>query len=88
MCRGEHKFKCNNGHCIAASYVCDQEDDCEDNSDELNCREHFADLVKFLSFCVIFPNLLHSHFVSLTFVSCGGHVGVGVGRDRGGITSP
>lgn len=30
-------FTCANGICIGAELKCDQENDCGDNSDELNC---------------------------------------------------
>lgn len=39
-CLGEHQFKCRNGPCIPATHICDAEDDCGDNSDETDCREH------------------------------------------------
>ena len=29
--------RCGNGECIAYSWVCDQQTDCEDNSDEQDC---------------------------------------------------
>lgn len=30
-------FHCSNGRCIANSFRCDSQDDCEDNSDEMDC---------------------------------------------------
>lgn len=32
-----NQFVCNNSHCILKTWVCDDEDDCGDNSDEENC---------------------------------------------------
>lgn len=31
-------FKCGNDHCIPLSWQCDDENDCNDNSDEVNCE--------------------------------------------------
>jgi len=40
VCNTSDLFKCpNTDRCIQASYVCDGDNDCEDLSDELNCRE-------------------------------------------------
>jgi len=36
---GEDKFQCDNGQCIYAYWVCDNYDDCGDNSDEQNCSK-------------------------------------------------
>ena len=38
----DRKFKCNNGECISSRYVCDYANDCGDNSDEVNCTNHFV----------------------------------------------
>lgn len=32
-----NKFRCDNGYCLASTYKCDQDDDCGDDSDEMNC---------------------------------------------------
>jgi len=37
---GKNEFKCpNRSRCIPQRYVCDGDNDCEDNSDEANCRD-------------------------------------------------
>uniref|UniRef100_A0A4W5LSX0 Low density lipoprotein receptor a n=1 Tax=Hucho hucho TaxID=62062 RepID=A0A4W5LSX0_9TELE len=33
----DNKFRCSNGQCVSASFVCDEELDCEDGSDEASC---------------------------------------------------
>ena len=33
----EEEHQCDNGNCVNERYVCDGEDDCGDNSDEVNC---------------------------------------------------
>jgi len=39
-CTAADRFKCpNSDRCFLPMYVCDGVDDCEDGSDELNCRE-------------------------------------------------
>jgi len=39
-CNAANVFECpNTDSCLPASYVCDGDNDCEDWSDEQNCRE-------------------------------------------------
>uniref|UniRef100_A0A4W5PZI1 Low density lipoprotein receptor a n=1 Tax=Hucho hucho TaxID=62062 RepID=A0A4W5PZI1_9TELE len=33
----DNKFRCSNGQCVSASFVCDEELDCDDGSDEASC---------------------------------------------------
>lgn len=35
----ESEYRCDNLHCIPARWVCDHDNDCEDNSDERDCGE-------------------------------------------------
>lgn len=35
-CRSD-EFTCTNGKCVQQRWVCDHDNDCGDNSDELNC---------------------------------------------------
>lgn len=35
-------FQCGNGKCVSFEMVCNLADDCGDNSDEINCTNHFA----------------------------------------------
>ena len=37
-CNGQ-EFQCTNERCVYEAFVCDGDDDCEDNSDELHCCE-------------------------------------------------
>ena len=37
-CCTQNQFECGSGECIRLEWVCDYDDDCEDQSDEENCR--------------------------------------------------
>lgn len=34
-----NEFPCGNGHCVLKLWRCDGDSDCEDHTDEANCRE-------------------------------------------------
>jgi hypothetical protein len=39
VCDGKFQFKCKNKACVPESFKCDGEDDCGDNSDEIDCKK-------------------------------------------------
>ena len=43
------QFLCNNKRCINEQFVCDNENDCFDNSDEEICKYHFIQIYKYLA---------------------------------------
>ncbi|PVD27755.1 hypothetical protein C0Q70_12927 [Pomacea canaliculata] len=36
---GDGHYACSNGQCIQEEWLCDTEDDCGNNEDEVGCRE-------------------------------------------------
>ena len=40
-CHEETEFMCRNGECIALSWKCDDDADCSDGSDEIDCGEFY-----------------------------------------------
>lgn len=46
-----HEFKCDNNKCIRKEFVCDNENDCGDKSDELHCNGTKSILVHSRFFC-------------------------------------
>lgn len=44
-----NQFKCNNGKCVPSVWVCDYDNDCEDNSDEVNQINQMLNIILLLN---------------------------------------
>lgn len=62
LCQEPHFFRCKNHRCIAHSFVCDKENDCEDYSDEADCdyfkvsynpQSHFHNKILITVICTV-----------------------------------
>uniref|UniRef100_A0AAY4BRI6 Low-density lipoprotein receptor n=1 Tax=Denticeps clupeoides TaxID=299321 RepID=A0AAY4BRI6_9TELE len=42
-----HQFRCSSGQCVSASFVCDDDSDCDDGSDEASCQPATCSSVSF-----------------------------------------
>ena len=63
------QFQCDNGRCISASWKCDHDNDCHDNSDEKNCSTYTDSLLWFL----ILDNVTALSYLivyTISFLSC------------------
>uniref|UniRef100_A0A6Q2X811 EGF-like domain-containing protein n=1 Tax=Esox lucius TaxID=8010 RepID=A0A6Q2X811_ESOLU len=43
----DSEFRCSNGQCVSASFVCDEDSDCDDGSDESSCPPATCDPASF-----------------------------------------
>ena len=56
------QFMCNNSNCITLEQRCNQQDDCGDQSDEINCAGF-----KYNSFCIYIYKVIFSSFLFQLF---------------------
>ena len=63
VCNPEREFQCRNSLCVPALFVCDNDDDCNDNSDE---AVRVFILANRFNYCLRFPvNKLFEHLLNL-----------------------
>lgn len=44
----ESEYRCDNLRCIPSRWICDHDDDCEDNSDERDCGAYCLDATSYM----------------------------------------
>ena len=57
FCSETMYHQCDNGRCVVLQWVCDGEDDCGDNSDELLCGAHVTFIIFFFHLLVYIENI-------------------------------
>jgi low-density lipoprotein receptor-related protein 1 (alpha-2-macroglobulin receptor) len=51
-----NEFQCQNGTCISFDLLCDEQNDCQNGEDELNCTTSCGEMNNCSYGCVNFPN--------------------------------
>ncbi|KAF5901847.1 low-density lipoprotein receptor, partial [Clarias magur] len=53
----DSEFRCSNGQCVSQAFVCDEDADCDDGSDEAKCQPRTCSLTAFRCNSVCLPRL-------------------------------